>query len=213
MIPAESTVVLFDWNGTVVLDSERARYCLNTVLHRRSLPVLDTDEFADKFHLPLHAMFLRLGVHDVDAAEIEWNESMTTEVTTAREGAQSLRVLAQQGVRLGLVSAAFADSVHTDINVLGLGGLWASIDAPASDKLAALRARRGTEERAFYVGDTTYDMRCATAAGYTPLAVDRGYTGTDLLTQAGAVTVLTTFDDLLTFLCSGLATQERPRSL
>ena len=130
-------------------------------------------------------------------------------VTAAREGTDTLRALALAGTRLGVVSAAAAGSVHTDMNALGLDDIWDSVDAPAPDKIAVLRARRGNETHAYYFGDTVYDMQSARAAGYTPIAVDRGYTDTGILRQAGATAVLTTFDELPSLLTHPMTTTQR----
>jgi phosphoglycolate phosphatase len=46
------------------------------------------------------------------------------------------------------------------------------------------------------IGDTTYDIEMAVAAGAHPLGVDWGYHGTDDLTRAGAPRVLSHFDEL-----------------
>lgn len=195
-LPTTPTVILLDWNGTVVLDADRARHALNDVLSRRTLATLDPAAFRREFHLPMSEMFDRLDVPDGAAAETEWNDAIAQHTTTAREGIETLRWLQLSGVRLGVVSAAFSHAVHADIDTLGLDGFWDSIDAPAADKLATLLRRRGAEPQAIYLGDTPYDMECAIAAGYTPVGVDRGYIPIDELTAAGATAIITTFNEL-----------------
>lgn len=196
MTLAASTVVLFDWNGTVVLDAERARAALNKVLANRGLGVLDATRFSREFHLPMSDMFARLGVEDTDAAEREWNAHMRSVSTTARDGIEALRRLQSAGVRLGVVSAADRSAVGTDIDLLGMTGLWDSVDAPAADKLRVLSERRGDEVQAYYLGDTEYDMRCAVSSGYVPIAVSGGYTDAGLLREAGAAHILGSFSEL-----------------
>lgn len=191
-----SSTVLFDWNGTVVLDEDRAMRALNRVLIDRGLAPLDVVGFHREFHLPMIDMFRRLGVDDVCVAEAEWNAEMAAESTVAREGTDALRLLHAAGVRLGVVSAASDTAVRADMTALELGGLWHSVDAPATDKLDTLRSRRGVEKHAFYVGDTAYDMRCALDAGFTPIGVDRGYTDVDSLMAAGAAAIISSFDEL-----------------
>lgn len=190
------TAVLFDWNGTVVLDRERARDALNQVLVSRGLPALDGPAFAREFRLPMAEMFAGLGVVDVGAAEDGWNDAMAAGDTDARDGLGALWGLRDSGVRLGVVSAAYDSSVRADIRSLDLDGLWDSVDAPATDKLAVLRARRGDAAVAVYVGDTAYDMECAVAAGYVPVAVSGGYSDVEVLRAAGAVHVLDSFAEL-----------------
>jgi phosphoglycolate phosphatase len=60
-------LVLFDWNGTIVADADRARVATNGVLARRELPTLDAERFPYAFRLPLGVMFGELGVVDDDA--------------------------------------------------------------------------------------------------------------------------------------------------
>ncbi|RLP83051.1 HAD family hydrolase [Mycetocola lacteus] len=190
------TTVLFDWNGTVVLDAERARDALNRVLASHGLAALDVQGFSREFHLPMAAMFDRLGIPESAPAERAWNSHMAAAETSAREGVSALRSLHAEGIRLGVISAAFEHAVRSDMVALDLLGLWESVDAPATDKLAVLKGRRGLEETAYYVGDTAYDMRCALAAGFIPVGVDRGYTHTAALIEAGAKRIISSFEEL-----------------
>lgn len=198
-----STVVLLDWNGTVVQDHERARSALNGVLRVRGLPTLEPDAFTREFRLPMAAMFRRLGAPDTADAEAEWNEGMAVAPAEARAGVGALRSLAHRGVRLGVVSAARVASVGNDMVRLGLESIWDSVDLGVADKTAVLQARRGDEKRAFYLGDTVYDMQCAVASGFTPIAVFGGYTPADALTAAGATHAIGSFDELADVIIAG----------
>jgi phosphoglycolate phosphatase len=121
---------------------------------------------------------------------------MTKARAVGREGLDSLRSLAQRGTRLGIVSAASAESVQFDIDVLGLAAIWDSIDASTSDKVKTLAERRGTEARAYFLGDTPYDIKCALRTGYIPVAVHHGYARADALREAGAQLVIYSFSEL-----------------
>ena len=83
--------VLFDWNGTVVLDADRAARSLNGVLEARDIVPLDAVAFRREFHLPMADMFGRLGIDDIDAAESDWNAAMTAGTTVARDGSAARR--------------------------------------------------------------------------------------------------------------------------
>lgn len=181
------TIVLFDWNGTVVLDADRARDALNAVLVARSRPALSDAGFAREFSLPMAAMFDRLGAVDVAEAEREWNTHMAGRASRARAGAhEALAALTAGGASLGVVSAADRSSVDYDLDSLGFEVDWAVLAAPTTDKLAVLQQHRGERARAVYVGDTAYDMVCARAAGYLAVAVAGGYTPVAALRAAGA---------------------------
>jgi phosphoglycolate phosphatase len=197
---AADTMVLFDWNGTVVLDGDRARDALNAVLGRRGLGLLDEVQFANRFRLPMGEMFEELGVATgaLLTAEAEWNAHMASETTRLRAGAvDALDRLAADGAWLGVVSAAALEAVDFDRASLGVPEVWRSVEAPVVDKVAALAAHRHERERAFYVGDTAYDMRSAIEAGYVPIGVAGGYAPVDVLHAAGARHVIEDLGELL----------------
>ncbi|SMH28215.1 Phosphoglycolate phosphatase, HAD superfamily [Rathayibacter oskolensis] len=195
------TAVLFDWNGTVVLDADRARDALNAVLLSRARPELSLAGFSAEFSLPMSAMFGRLGAEDAVAAEEEWNAHMATRPSVARDGAhEALGALAEGGAFLGIVSAAARVSVEYDLDSLGFAVEWDAVEAPTVDKLAVLQRYRGRRERAVYVGDTAYDVSCARRAGYLAVAVAGGYNPPDVLRAAGADHVVSDLRELLPLL-------------
>ena len=199
-VSLDDTMVVFDWNGTIVLDADRARASLNSVLGRRTLPPLDEVAFSERFRLPMADMFRDLGVPstDLDAAEIEWNAEMAASETLLRMGTlDALAALSAAGAWLGVVSAASAAAVQFDQRSLDVPPVWSTVDAPVADKLAQLIAYRSRRERAYYVGDTAYDMRSAMGAGYTPVGVLGGYASADVLREAGALHLIESLSDLV----------------
>ncbi len=193
-------MVLFDWNGTVVLDADRARASLNSVLAARSLGTLNNEEFSQQFRLPMRTMFRDLGVHslDLDQAEAEWNDQMTQMSTCLRAGTNAaLLELSAAGAWLGVVSAASAAAVQFDQRSLSVPSVLDTVDAKVADKVVQLSKHRNRRDRAFYVGDTAYDMRSATAAGYIPIGVAGGYAPEDVLWEAGAVHIVESLREIM----------------
>ncbi len=194
------TMVLFDWNGTVVLDADRARAALNVVLARRGLPTLGEAEFSLRFRLPLAQLFGRLGLPEADhaAAEEEWNTELAATQTRLREGAaECLTTLARAGAWLGVVSAASAAAVRFDQRALAVPAVWNCVDASVGDKLELLLRHRPQRPIAFYVGDSADDLRCASAAGYTAVGVADADSSPGALRAAGAAHVIERLDELL----------------
>lgn len=196
MTRLDDTIILFDWNGTIVLDADRARLALNGVLGARDLPELSTAEFGDRFRLPMHRLFGDLGVPAAEFAqsESEWNRAMSSARPIVRPGvSRALIELHDAGAVLGIVSAASASAIASDLVTLGLPDLWEIIRGDVADKESVLRGERGVRRRAVYVGDTVYDIQCASRAGFRPIGVAGGYTAADRLSEAGAEAVI---DDL-----------------
>jgi phosphoglycolate phosphatase len=62
--------------------------------------------------------------------------------------------------------------------------------------LQALAATGTTPENAVFIGDTTFDMEMAQAAGLRSIGVSWGYHQADRLVAAGAHRVVTAVDEL-----------------
>lgn len=200
MTRLDDTVVLFDWNGTIVLDADRARQALNSVLGRRGLLPLDSTQFADRFRLPMKELFRDLGIAEDDLArcEAQWNRGMLGAEPRARAGAsRALGGLRTAGALIGVVSAASAVSIDSDLAALGLDVDWDVVRGGVADKVAVLRAERGDRSRAFYVGDTAYDIESACAAGYRAIGVSGGYTSPERLLDAGAELIVADLGELM----------------
>lgn len=192
-------MVVFDWNGTVVLDADRALDALNGVLASHRAALVSVEEFPATFRLPMAEMLTSLGVEraGLAAAETQWNTLMAASTTRLRDGArEALAQLAADGVWLGIVSAASAEAVAHDRTSLAVPDVWNSIHAPAGDKAAILRALRHHASTAVYVGDTAYDMLCARQVGYLPIGVLSGYSTEHALRSAGAAAVIDNLGDL-----------------
>ena len=193
------TIVMFDWNGTVVLDADRARASLNSVLEARELGPLGRDEFSEKFRLPMKSMFRDLGVQSLDLtiAEAEWNHHMTQTSTCLRAGTNAaFSALSEAGAWLGVVSAASAAAVQFDQRSLSVLSVLDTVDTEVADKVAQLVLHRARRKRAFYIGDTEYDMVAASEAGYSPIGVSGGYSPEHVLRRAGAAHIVESLGEI-----------------
>lgn len=199
----DDTTILFDWNGTIVLDAERARGSLNDVLDRRSLRRLDPKQFGDRFRLPMKELFRELDIAEPELAdaEREWNVGILDGEPAGRLGLiDALVELDREGARLGVISAASVDTIKADQERLGLPYLWACLRGGATDKVRVLREERGGRAHAIYVGDTAYDMTSAREAGYRAVGVAEGYTSPRVLRRAGAEAIITDVRELAVLL-------------
>ncbi|WP_018637736.1 HAD family hydrolase [Parafrankia elaeagni] len=197
--PLAGLVVVFDWNGTIMDDAERARAATATVLRRRGRPGLTADEFAAAFRLPLSEFMHGLGITPADAAqaEREWNAHLAAHPAPARpHAADALDALRRHGARLGVLSAASADPVRTDLVAAGLADRFDFVETAVADKPGRLSAHRRGHPLGVYVGDTAYDIRSGHRAGCLAIGVSGGYQRAGALLTAGADALVSDLADL-----------------
>ena len=110
-----------------------------------------------------------------------------------------------RGIKWSIATSSRKDQVATSVNALGLAHEPDIVDAshvqhakPEPDLL--LRAAEELEvhpERAWYVGNSTWDMAAAVAAAMIPIAVTAGSAATnDALRGAGAAVVVERLDEI-----------------
>lgn len=193
--PLSDVLVLFDWNGTLVADTDRATAATNRILRQRGLAPLDPAGFAQRWRLPLTDFFADLGVAppDVAAAEAEWSE----QVAAARERAEPrpgafevISWLGVQGARVGIVTAASHTALGADLRRFEMQNLFHMVIAGVSSKVRPLVIERSARAFAAYVGDTEHDISAAIAADYVAIGISGGYTPTARLGAAGAHAVI-----------------------
>lgn len=120
-------------------------------------------------------------------------------------GAELLKRLDARGVTWAIATSSRAEQVATSVRALGLDGKARIVDGsrvehakPAPDLLLLAARELGTDPAAtWYVGDSTWDMEAAVAAGMPGIGVLAGAAvDADALRDAGAERVLETLDQL-----------------
>jgi HAD superfamily hydrolase (TIGR01509 family) len=154
------------------------------------------------------------------AAEVIGNDGSAEEVD-ARAGAlfdernrdprplpgarELLERLDADGVTWAIATSSRAEQVAASVNALRMGHAPRIVDGsavehakPAPDLLLLAARRLGTDPaETWYVGDSTWDMRAAVAAGMHAIGVAAGAAvGEDALRDAGAAQVIGTLGEL-----------------
>lgn len=123
-----------------------------------------------------------------------------------REAIEALA--ARDGMLLGIATGKSQRGLRHMLEMHDLAKFFITLqtadDAPSKPHPAmleqAMRAAGTDPRETVLIGDTTYDILMAVAAGTHALGVDWGYHAADELAGAGAVRVLTHFDELATAL-------------
>jgi HAD superfamily hydrolase (TIGR01509 family) len=139
----------------------------------------------------------------VRAAEQDLYGELIGEVELLPGARELVQELKQRGSTVVLASSAKQDELDVYLDLLGARDLvdaWTSSadveeTKPEPDLVHAALAKTA-DEHAVMVGDTTWDCRAATKAGIETIAVLTGGFGAAELSQAGAVAVFDSVDDL-----------------
>ena len=199
-IPA---AVLFDWNGTLIDDMERARRASSLVRQQWSaLGELTPEEFRQAWCLPLSDHARRLGVPEdhLDAAVRAWSTHLSALDAPLSDGASAtLGALRSASVAIAVVSAASDYAVRRDLRAHGLEQGFDGIHCGVADKQAVTRryVRHTGVGAVWYVGDTKMDMLQARAAGAVAIGYTCGYNTAGELRDAGAHCLIDRLDELL----------------
>lgn len=196
-------IVLFDWNGTLLDDMERARKASSLVREPWAGPgELTLDEFREAWCLPLSDHVRRLGVPDDrnDAATRDWSTHLSTIDAPLAPGAlEALEALRGAGIAIAVVSSAGEAAVRRDIEDHGLVQRFDDIHAGVAQKQTAISryVESAGAGPVWYVGDTAFDMVQAREAGAIAVGFTGGYDGADPLRAAGAHHLIDRLDDLI----------------
>ena len=148
----------------------------------------------------------RDGAEELDRRSGELYDELNRSPRALPGAHRLLEALDAVGVRWAIATSSRREQVRASIAALELGHPPLIVDGshvehakPAPDLLLlAARELDLPAPRCWYVGDATWDMRAAVAAGMPAVAVTAGAAvGEDALREAGATLVVATLDELV----------------
>jgi len=173
------TDILWDWNGTLLDDTQAALDALNAMLARRGKPPIAMDFYRDHFGFPVRPFYERIGIdlahENWDALAQEYHDAYARQPKRLNAGAAAALALAKaRGVRQSVVSALRQDLLDADLAAFGVRGYMAfaygTDNLDGSSKLTRARdlmARLGNPDPrgVVIIGDAFHDKEVADALG------------------------------------------------
>lgn len=193
--------MIWDWNGTLLDDVDACITAMNTMLARRTLPLIDADSYRGVFEFPVrnyyHAIGFDLEHEDWDDLCVEYHDlyavhSVTSQLRTGT--LDSLTRLRDAGVSMHLLSASEAGILRRMVErrailpfFTGIAGLD-NLHAQSKEVVgtALLERHRISRSEAVLVGDTTHDMEVAERLGCPCLILPDGHQSEARLRERGA---------------------------
>lgn len=171
--------VLFDWDNTLIDSWVTIHDAMNTTLAAMGHETWTIDQTRERVRLALREAFpKRFGERWEEARDIFYGRfrAVHLDLLAAMDGAEALlRLLAERGVYLGVVSNKLGEHLRNEVAHLGWDSLFARLvgatdaarDKPAPDPVALALLGSGIAPGAevWLVGDTGIDLECARNAG------------------------------------------------
>lgn len=206
--------VLFDLDGTLTDSGEGIINCAVLALEHFGLPIPSREQMRTFVGPPLQDSFLRCGVpadKTAEAIQVYRSRYIPTGMfeNTPYPGIRELlETLKAEGCTLYVATskpepASVAILEHFDLARYFDRICGASMDTSRSTKdavIAYLLEQTGSAEDMVMVGDTRFDILGAKAHGIPAIGVSWGYGNVQEMTDAGAVGIADTMDDLLNIL-------------
>lgn len=175
------THVIWDWNGTLLDDTQAAVEALNVMLVRRGLAPIDICLYRDVFAFPVRPFYERIGFRledeDWDALAVEYHDCYAVQPKALNETARDVLEQARRmGARQSVVSALRQDLLESAITRHGIEGYMDNVfgvdNLNGSSKLSRARelvAKLVSEGAALsdlvMIGDAIHDKEVADSLG------------------------------------------------
>jgi len=173
------TTIVWDWNGTLLDDAHICMECVNDMLRKRNMPVLDLPTYRSYVDNPIikayeHIFDLKVVTFDIIVKE--FYESYPKYVKDAKllPGAlQMLDFFKDKGCRQIIITAAHTPDVIEFLCKFGIkdyfGTVLGSKDLQGGSKISwALEYTKSesfSKEKLLMIGDTAHDAETAAAIG------------------------------------------------
>jgi len=175
--------VLWDWNGTLLDDTQAALDTLNVMLARRGAPAVGMTFYRDRFAFPVRPFYEQIGMEirddEWDALAREYHEIYAEQPKSLnREAMAALEAVKAAGARQSIISALRQDLLDDVTARLGVAPYMECIygvdnldGASKLDRAIELmtaitrQSQDGTPPDVVMIGDALHDKEVADALG------------------------------------------------
>ena len=192
--------VIWDFNGTLIDDTELTVRCLNTLLARRGLPPVGVESYRSRVGFPLSDYYEKIGLdvagEGMSALAEEFYAVYLPSLPTCRlhHGViDTLKGLRVAGVKQFVLSASEESVVRATIDDLGVSEYFETIvgldhrlvDSKIEQGRQLLRSVPSDSSEMLLIGDTDHDAEVGDALGIPVILVAQGHQDEQRLRATG----------------------------
>ena len=193
------TTIAWDWNGTILDDAHICMECVNDMLRKRNMPVLDLPTYRSLVENPIikaYEYIFDLKVVTFDIIVKEFYESYPKYVKEARMvpgSRQLLDFFKEKGCRQIIITAAHTPDVLEYLCKFGINNYFDAVlgsdDLQGGPKIRwALEYTKNesfSKEKVLVIGDTAHDAETAAAIGADCILFSGGHQCEEKLRATG----------------------------
>ena len=203
--------IIWDWNGTLLNDTQLCVHTINELLVRRELPVLSMENYKDVFSFPVKNYYQKIGfdfqIEPFETPALEFINRYNEQVNNCHLHPESLKILKyfqSLGIRQFVLSAMQQEVleecltkqniIHFFDHVSGLDNHYAESKIENGHRLISKMNMDASE--LVLIGDTIHDFEVATELGCQCVLVTNGHQSKEVLQKTG-VLVIDSLEQLL----------------
>jgi phosphoglycolate phosphatase len=180
--------ILWDWNGTLLDDTQAALDTLNIMLRRRGAPEIEMEFYRDNFAFPVKPFYSSIGMalenEDWDKLAEEYHDIYAVQPKSLNSRAlEALSLVRDAGSRQSIISALRQDLLDAATGRYGVSGFMEHIygvdNLDGSSKIDRARLllsaiRRESDDEIVIIGDSLHDFEVAQELGVRCVLCSQG---------------------------------------
>lgn len=201
--------IIWDWNGTLLDDTQACVNSINVLLSKRGVPTIDVPRYRDIFGFPVIDFYRRINFpldsENWDLVAREFHDVFLSDTTFKLQSAtvETLKRIQAKNIQQSILSASEQSILDTMLagfcirsfftHVCGVNNLYGNSKIEIGHQL--LTRVTLPKETIVIVGDTLHDVEVAQALGVSCILIAQGHQSRERLDQSG----VPVFDDLDSF--------------
>ena len=204
----EYTTIIWDWNGTLLNDAHICMECVNDMLRKRNMPVLDLPTYRTYVDNPIikayeHIFDLKVVTFDTIVKEFyESYPKYVKDVQLIPGALQMLDFFKEQRCRQIIITAAHTPDVIDFLCKFGIKDYFETVlgskDLQGGSKISwaveYARSESFSKEKMLMIGDTAHDAETAAAIGADCILCSGGHQIEEKLKATGKPVVKSLLD-------------------
>lgn len=207
----QEEIIFWDWNGTLLNDTETCLTTMNHMLRQRNMPEISFDLYKEVFGFPVIDYYRKIGFdfkrESFEKLSIEFIEAYNLALGSAPLARGTRRVLAyykEMGKENIIISAMKQDMLRRSVTekgvkdyfttILGIENIYAASKAQIANDFVVQHSIDVRD--VVLVGDTTHDYEVAEDIGCRCILITDGHQSEERLRATGAE-IVNSITDLL----------------